>query len=149
MALFLCPRAEAEKYRAGAEAFIDRLFFQEEIEECLAYLREVTAATSAELSKPSANAEESDDVESQIRNRKIGTGRRSQGTRDGVQGMAAGDRSAGAPASSRRAGRGYGQAPSAATQAVNAATSLSCGSGGGWRLPPGFQPQRTSGSWET
>lgn len=40
VALFLCPRAEAEKYRAGAEAFIDRLFFQEEIEECLAFLRE-------------------------------------------------------------------------------------------------------------
>jgi hypothetical protein len=47
VALFLCPRAEADKYRAGAEAFIDRLFFEEEIEECLAYLRTVTAAPAA------------------------------------------------------------------------------------------------------
>lgn len=47
VALFLCPKAEAEKYRAGAEAFIDRLFFQEEIEECLAYLREVTSTPPA------------------------------------------------------------------------------------------------------
>lgn len=36
-ALSLCPKAEAEKYRAGAEAFIDRLFCQEEIEECLIF----------------------------------------------------------------------------------------------------------------
>jgi hypothetical protein len=43
VALFLCPRNEAERYRAGAEAFIDRLFFQEEIDECLAYLRDVTS----------------------------------------------------------------------------------------------------------
>lgn len=43
VALFLCPRAEADKYRGGAEAFIDRLFFEEEIDECLAYLREVTS----------------------------------------------------------------------------------------------------------
>jgi hypothetical protein len=39
VALFLCPRDEAERYRAGAEAFIDRVFFQEEIEDCLACLR--------------------------------------------------------------------------------------------------------------
>ena len=39
VALFLCPRGEAERYRAGAEAFIDHVFFQEEIEDCLAYLR--------------------------------------------------------------------------------------------------------------
>lgn len=39
VALFLCPKTEAERYRAGAEAFIDRLFFQEEIEECLDFLR--------------------------------------------------------------------------------------------------------------
>lgn len=51
VALFLCPKAEAEKYRAGAEAFIDRLFFQEEIEECLAYLREVTVP-NVEPTKP-------------------------------------------------------------------------------------------------
>jgi hypothetical protein len=41
VALFLCPRNEAERYRAGAEAFIDRLFFQEEVEDCLAFLRSV------------------------------------------------------------------------------------------------------------
>lgn len=39
VALFLCAREEAERYRQGAEAFIDRLFFQEEIDECLAYLK--------------------------------------------------------------------------------------------------------------
>lgn len=37
--LFLCPRAEAERYRAGAETFVDRLFFEEEVDECLAFLR--------------------------------------------------------------------------------------------------------------
>ena len=36
--LFLCPRAAAERYRVGAEAFVDRVFFQEEIAECLAFL---------------------------------------------------------------------------------------------------------------
>lgn len=36
--LFLCPRQEAERYRVGAEALIDRIFFQEEIEECLAFI---------------------------------------------------------------------------------------------------------------
>lgn len=44
VALFLCPKAEAERYRPGAEAFVDRLFFQEEIEECLAFLREATSS---------------------------------------------------------------------------------------------------------
>ena len=39
VALFLCPKAEAERYREGAEAFIDRLFFLEEIDQCLAFLR--------------------------------------------------------------------------------------------------------------
>ena len=39
VALMLCPRAEAERYREGAEAFIDRIFFQEEIDDCLAFLR--------------------------------------------------------------------------------------------------------------
>jgi hypothetical protein len=38
--LFLCSAAEAEKYRQGAEAFVDRVFFQEEIEACLAFLKE-------------------------------------------------------------------------------------------------------------
>jgi hypothetical protein len=42
--LMLCPRAEAEKYREGAEAFVDRVFFQEEIEECLAFLRAAAVA---------------------------------------------------------------------------------------------------------
>ena len=41
--LMLCSRAEAERYRDGAEAFIDRLFFQEEIDECLNFLREVVS----------------------------------------------------------------------------------------------------------
>ena len=41
VALFLCPRSEAERYRPGAETFIDRLFFQEEIDECLEFLRSV------------------------------------------------------------------------------------------------------------
>ena len=36
--LFLCPLAEAERYRLGAEALIDRIFFQEEIEECIAFI---------------------------------------------------------------------------------------------------------------
>lgn len=39
VALFLCPRSEAERYRDGAEAFIDRVFFQEEVDECLDFLR--------------------------------------------------------------------------------------------------------------
>ncbi len=39
VALLLCPRAEAQRYRDGAEAFVDRIFFQEEIEECLAFLK--------------------------------------------------------------------------------------------------------------
>ncbi|HEV7731525.1 MAG TPA: hypothetical protein VGR62_05150 [Candidatus Binatia bacterium] len=42
--LLLCPRAEAERYRAGAETFIDRVFFQEEIDECLTFLRDAVAA---------------------------------------------------------------------------------------------------------
>lgn len=40
VAFFLCPRDEAERYRPGAEAFIDRVFFQEEVDECLAFLRQ-------------------------------------------------------------------------------------------------------------
>ena len=42
VAFLICPKAEAEKYRRGAEAFIDRLFFQEEVEDCIEFLREVT-----------------------------------------------------------------------------------------------------------
>jgi hypothetical protein len=41
--LMLCARADAERYREGAEAFVDRVFFQEEIEECLAFLKLSTA----------------------------------------------------------------------------------------------------------
>lgn len=41
--LMLCARAEAERYREGAEAFVDRVFFQEEVEECLAYLKQAVA----------------------------------------------------------------------------------------------------------
>ncbi len=44
--LMLCARLEAERYREGAEAFVDRVFFQEEIEECLAYLKSVVAGSS-------------------------------------------------------------------------------------------------------
>ena len=42
--LFLCPQAEAERYRRGAEALIDRIFFQEEIEDCIAYIDEIIKA---------------------------------------------------------------------------------------------------------
>lgn len=41
--LMLCSRVEAERYRGGAEAFVDRVFFQEEIEECLTFLRDTIA----------------------------------------------------------------------------------------------------------
>lgn len=37
--LMLCARTEAERYREAAETFVDRVFFQEEIEECLAFLK--------------------------------------------------------------------------------------------------------------
>lgn len=43
--LLLCSRDEAGKYREGAETFVDRVFFQEEIENCLTYLRTVVAAS--------------------------------------------------------------------------------------------------------
>jgi hypothetical protein len=42
--LLLCPRAEAERYREGAEAFVDRVFFQEEIDECLGFLKQAVAS---------------------------------------------------------------------------------------------------------
>lgn len=41
--LMLCSRLEAERYRDGAQAFVDRVFFQEEIEECLSFLRDTIA----------------------------------------------------------------------------------------------------------
>ena len=37
--LMLCSKVEAERYRDGAEAFVDRVFFEEEIDECLEFLR--------------------------------------------------------------------------------------------------------------
>lgn len=48
--LFLCPRELAERYRAGAEAFIDRVFFQEEIDECLAFLKAAITRADEESS---------------------------------------------------------------------------------------------------
>lgn len=41
--LFLCSAVEGERYRAGAEAFVDHVFFQEEIEDCLALLKHLVA----------------------------------------------------------------------------------------------------------
>lgn len=41
--LLLCSKAEAERYREAAEAFVDRVFFQEEIEECLKFLKKATS----------------------------------------------------------------------------------------------------------
>jgi len=37
--LLLCSKKEASKYREGAETFVDKVFFEEEIEDCLAYLK--------------------------------------------------------------------------------------------------------------
>ena len=48
--LFLCPRELAERYRAGAEAFIDRVFFQEEVDECLAFLKAAITRADEESS---------------------------------------------------------------------------------------------------
>ncbi len=39
--LFLCPLGEAERYRPGAEALIDRIFFQEEIEDCIEFIADI------------------------------------------------------------------------------------------------------------
>ena len=50
VALLLCAREEAERYREGAEAFIDRVFFQEEIDECIAFLRDVVQEDVEEAS---------------------------------------------------------------------------------------------------
>jgi hypothetical protein len=41
VAFFICRRSDAERYRPGAEAFIDRLFFQEEVDECIRFIAEV------------------------------------------------------------------------------------------------------------
>ncbi len=40
VALLICPKAEAQRYRDGAQTFIDRVFFQEEIQQCLEFLKE-------------------------------------------------------------------------------------------------------------
>lgn len=42
--LFLCPRVEAERYRPGAEALIDRVFFQEEIDACIEFIDQTIRA---------------------------------------------------------------------------------------------------------
>lgn len=42
--LFLCPRPQAERYRIGAQALIDRVFFQEEIDDCIAFIKQVIEA---------------------------------------------------------------------------------------------------------
>lgn len=47
VAILICTKAEAEPYRDGAEAFVDRVFFQEEIEDCIAFLK----ARCAELAR--------------------------------------------------------------------------------------------------
>jgi len=47
VAFFICPRADAERYREGAEAFIDRVFFQEEVEDCIEFLREIVESLDA------------------------------------------------------------------------------------------------------
>lgn len=40
--LFICSREDAARYRDGAEAFVDRLFFTEEVDECISFLRRAT-----------------------------------------------------------------------------------------------------------
>ena len=39
VAILICSKTQAKAYRAGAEAFIDRVFFEEEIEECIRFLK--------------------------------------------------------------------------------------------------------------
>lgn len=43
VAILICPAAEAQRYRDGAETFVDRIFFQEEIEDCITFLKETCA----------------------------------------------------------------------------------------------------------
>jgi hypothetical protein len=40
VALLICSRDEAGRYRDGAQTFIDRVFFQEEVQDCLDFLKE-------------------------------------------------------------------------------------------------------------
>lgn len=47
--LLLCSRAEADRYRSGAHAFIDQVFFSEEIDDCLTFLRKTILEAGGEL----------------------------------------------------------------------------------------------------
>lgn len=47
VAFLICPLAKAERYRDGAETFIDKVFFQEEMEQCLAFLRDTVGRFEA------------------------------------------------------------------------------------------------------
>lgn len=47
--LLICSRQAAERYRPGAEAFIDRIFFQDEIEECIDFLKRTIATLAQSL----------------------------------------------------------------------------------------------------
>ena len=47
--LLICSRQAAERYRPGAEAFIDRIFFQDEIEECIDFLKRAIATLAQSL----------------------------------------------------------------------------------------------------
>jgi hypothetical protein len=51
VAVLICSKREADRYRAGAEAFIDRVFFQEEIEECIAFLKAKCAELEATVGR--------------------------------------------------------------------------------------------------
>ena len=48
VAFLICPKDKAQRYQPGAETFIDRLFFQEEVEDCIEYLRAVMQRLSVE-----------------------------------------------------------------------------------------------------
>jgi hypothetical protein len=39
VAVLICSRTAAERYRQGAQTFVDRIFFEEEIEECIQFLK--------------------------------------------------------------------------------------------------------------
>lgn len=47
VAILICSKTEAEPYRAGAQTFVDRVFFQEEIEECIKFLKRKCAELGA------------------------------------------------------------------------------------------------------
>lgn len=50
--LFLCSRTEAERYRPGAHAFIDQVFFSEEIDDCVGFLRRTIIEAGGKLDPP-------------------------------------------------------------------------------------------------